>query len=391
MNYRAYYLAREFVKKGHEVRIFSASYSHLFKELPQTTGTFTKEMIDGIEYIWVKTPKYKSSKSIMRVISMLVFMFRLLFFKSSNKIKPDEIIISSLSLFPILNAYLWSKKFKIKFIFEVRDIWPLTLIEVGGFSKWHPLVIILAWFEKFGYKKAKYVVSVLPHAHLHMKKKGMKADKFRYIPNGISVEEVSNYENISKEIQDQIPKDKFIVGYVGTLGIANALEYLLDTAELLKENTNIHFVLVGKGGEEETLKAKVKEQKLQNITFIPSIPKIQVQSILQKFDICYLGWYNKGIYQYGVSPNKVFDYMYSGKSILHSISVNNDIISKAKCGITVESENPIAIKEIIIEFFLKDLGEMDRMGANGKAYVLKYHSYASLAQSYIQLMENNKE
>jgi len=386
MNYRSYYLAKEFVKQGHDVTIFAGSYSHLFTHLPKTEGMFTKEVIDGINYTWVKTPKYKSSKSIGRVWSMLVFMFKLFFVNIFKYEKPDSIIVSSLSIFPVLNAFIWSKIFKIEFIFEVRDIWPLTLIEVGGISKYHPLVIFLSWFEKLGYKKAKYVVSVLPYAKEHMINHGMQEDKFRYIPNGINLDEVENYEEISNDIKKYLPKNKFIIGYVGTIGIANALDYFVEAARLLKKNEDIHFVLVGKGGELERLKKYCKDYELLNVTFINPIPKVQVQSILKLFDVCYLGWHNKDIYRYGVSANKIFDYMYSAKPILHSISTKNDIIEHAKCGLTIESEDSKVIRKAILALSLENISKLDKMGQNGKEYVLKYHNYNALSKKYIDLL-----
>lgn len=388
MNYRGYYLAKEFVKNGHKVTVFTGTYSHLFINLPRTQKIFTEENIDGIDYIWVKTPRYKSSKSIMRVFSMLVFMWRLFFFKTNTIAKPDEIIISSLSLFPIINAYLWSKKFKIEFIFEVRDIWPLTLIEVGGFSQWHPLAIFLGWFEKFGYKKAKYVVSVLPNAHIHMKTRGMRADKFRYIPNGILEEEVSNYEEVSINIQKQIPKDKFIIGYVGTLGIANSLDTLLQSAKMLQTNNHIHFVLVGQGDEKKNLQDYKNKELLDNVTFIDAIAKIQVQGILKYFDICYIAGKNKPMYQYGVSANKIFDYMYASKPILYAIEEGETLIDKAQCGISIEAQNVEQLKETILEFSSFHSDKLDKMGQLGKAYVLGHHRYEILSNNYLQLMEN---
>ena len=96
MNYRSYYMAKEFVEQGHTVKIFSGSYSHLFVNLPKTNGVFTDEIIDDIHYTWVKTPKYKSSKSIGRVWNMLVFMFKLFCINIFKRDKPDVIIVSSL-------------------------------------------------------------------------------------------------------------------------------------------------------------------------------------------------------------------------------------------------------------------------------------------------------
>jgi glycosyltransferase involved in cell wall biosynthesis len=384
MNYRSYYLAKEFIKNGHTVTIFSGSFSHLFIHLPKTKGLFTKENIDGIDYIWVKTPKYKSSKSIGRVINMLIFMIVLFFFNIFKIKKPDEIIISSLSLFPVLNAFIWSKIFKIKFIFEVRDIWPLSLIEVGNFSKKHPLVLILGFFEKLGYKKAKYVVSVLPNAKEHMKKNGMSEDKFSFIPNGIFIDNQEK-EELSQEIKNKIPENKFIVGYTGTIGIANALEYLIETAILMKNNMDVYFVIVGNGGVKEKLEKKVFAENLKNIVFIDAIPKKQIQSILELFDICYIGWHNHSLYKFGISANKIFDYMYSKKPILHSISIENDIVEKSNCGITIESENIKAIEEAILKFFNMPKNDLITLGVNGQKYVLDNHTYSSLSKKYEEL------
>lgn len=386
MNYRSYYLAKEFVKNGHNVTIFSGSFSHLFINLPKTKGLFTEENIDGINYIWVKTPKYKSSKSFGRFINMIVFMLVLFCFNIFKMKKPDKLIISSLSLFPVLNVYVWSKIFKIDFIFEVRDIWPATLIEMGNISKTHPLVLFLGLFEKLGYKKAKYVVSVLSNAKEHMKKNGMKEDKFRYIPNGVEFGDKKK-ESLNQDVIAKIPKNKFIVGYAGTLGIANALDYLIDTAILMKENKNIQFVLVGNGGEKERLKNRVFKNGLENILFIDSIPKNQIDALLENFDICYIGWHNYKLYQFGISANKIFDYMYSSKPILHSISLENDIVEISKSGIVVEAENPEAIKNAILEFANMDKNKLLEMGKNGRMYVESNHSYKILSQKYEELFE----
>ena len=386
MNYRGYYIAKEFVKNGDKVTLFSASYSHLFVNYPKIKGIFTEETIEGINYIWVKSSKYKGSKSIGRVLSMLAFMLKLFLFNIFKREKPDVIIVSSLSLFPILNAYVWSKIFKIEFILEIRDIWPLTLMEVGGMSKYHPLVIFMAWFERLGYKKASYVVSLLPNAKEHMVRSGMKDDKFRYIPNGINLKEVESYEDITQDIKDKFPKDKFIVGYLGTIGIANAMEYFLETAKEMQNNSKIHFVLVGNGGEKEKLQDYSRKHNLENVTFIAAIKKVQVQGILKYFDVCYLGWHNKSIYKYGISANKIFDYMYSAKPIINSINIDNDIIIKAKCGLTVKAEDNRAIKEAILELFSTKLSKLEQLGKNGKSYVIKHHDYGELVKKYRELM-----
>ncbi|MEA3384153.1 MAG: glycosyltransferase family 4 protein [Campylobacterota bacterium] len=387
MNYRSYYLAKEFVKQEYNVTIFAGSYSHLFTNIPKTNGLFTNEKIDDIDYVWVKTPKYKSSKSIGRVLNMLIFMINLLFFNIFKIKKPDVIIVSSLSLFPVLNAYIWSKIFKIEFIFEVRDIWPLSLIELGNFSKYHPLVLFLGWFEKFGYKKAKYVVSLLPNAKEHMVSRGMDEKKFRYIPNGINLDEVQNYEEISKELLSKVPKDKFIVGYVGTIGIANALEYFMQSANKLKENDRIHFIIVGKGGEKQKLQEYCDFNNLTNVTFIEPIPKIQVQGMLKYFDVCYIGLKKEKLFKFGVSPNKLFDYMYSSKPIIFAIETKESLVEISKSGISIKSEDSEAIKNAVLKLFNTENKKLDKMGICGHKYVINNHIYKKLTMKYIKLIE----
>ena len=388
MNYRSYYLSKEFIQKGHKVQLFAASFSHLFKHLPQIKGTFTDEKIDGIDYVWVKTPTYSNSKSIKRFYNMLVFMFKLFFFKTSSKARPDIIIISSLSLFTVLNALLWSRRLKVPFIFEVRDIWPLTLVELGSVSDNHPLVKLLGWIEKLGYKKAKRVVSVLPNALPHMLSKGLQKEKFVHIPNGVDLDEAQNKQALSEEIKNKIPIDKFIIGYVGTLGIANAMQYLLDTAKKVQKHNKIHFVIVGKGGAKKNLENFVTQEALTNVTFIDAIDKKEVQTMLALFDLCYIGCHNREIYRFGISANKIFDYMYSAKPILSSMSIDNDIVTQAVCGVNVAAEDADAIAKAIVILSNTEPKELALMGENARHYVEQHHSYKNLAKQYLDTIKD---
>lgn len=383
MEYRHYYLAKKFIEKHCNVYIISGSYSHLYKNLPEIKGDFTFENIEGINYIWVKVPEYKTSTGIKRVFNMLVFMFQLFKFNTKNIEKPDSIIISSPSPFPILNGYLWAKKFKAKLIFEVRDLWPLSLIELNNMSKYHPLIIFMQWFENFAYKKSDIVVSLLPNAKKYMLEHELKEKKFKYIPNGINLEEMNNIEPLAPSVAAQIPKDKFIVGYTGTLGKANAMKYFVEAAQILSNRQDIHFLIVGDGGEKAQLLEKAKG--LKNITFIGTINKIQIQSMIKFFDLCFIGWNKRKLYEYGVSANKIFDYMYSGKPVLNSIDTSNDPIETADCGVIVEPENTESIVQGILSLFNMQQQKREQIGQNGHKYVIENHSYEKLAEKYMDL------
>jgi len=384
MVFRSYYLSKELLTKGWNVKIISASYSHLFRKQPAVNSEFTDEVIDNINYCWVKTNAYKESNGVARVVSMFSFMLKLFKLPLNANMKPSVIIVSSPSPLSIVNGYFYAKKYNAKLIYEVRDLWPLTLIELANFSKFNPFIIFMQLLENFAYHVANHVVSVLPGTKEYMISHGMDADKFEYIPNGIDVEELSLLEAIDDDVSRQIPSFKFIVGHLGTLGMSHSLDCFIAAANLLKNNMNIHFVLVGDGPEKNRLKSLVSGD---NVTFIDPISKSKVQTLLSFFDICYLGCPKEKIYKYGISANKVFDYMYSSKPILHSGAVGNDPVEEASCGITVAPEDPDALVAGIEH--LLNIGSEQRaiMGQNGRKYVLENHTYKQLANKYIRLFE----
>ena len=383
MNFRSWYFAKELKKKGYNPHIISASYSHLFYKLPITKGKFTLEDVDGIPFTWVKVSKYKGSQSIGRVLVMIQFMLNLFFLPKKKLKNPDVIIVSSLSPLPIINAYLWSIKYKAKLIFEVRDIWPLSLVEIGGFSKLNPLVLFFGWFEKFAYKKADKVISLLPNAKPHMESRGMNKDKFVHIPNGLNLEEMKKSKELDKSISNLIPKKKFIVGYTGSLGASNAMEYLIEASNQLENNENIHFVIFGKGQHLEKLKNNAKK----NVSFLGQIDKSQIQSAISFFDVCYIGWHNHPLYRFGISPNKIFDYMYGGKPIIHSVNTFNDFVQIAEAGISIPPENPKEIANVVSEISKLEDEKLKEWGENGKKYVEENHTFSHLTELLISTFE----
>jgi len=387
MVYRNYYLAQEWNKKGYKVYIISASYSHFFKKLPKIKGSFTFENINNINYLWIKVPHYKDSWDKKRILKWFVFSIKLLFIPFKKMKKPDIIIASATAPFFTISTYKLAKRFNAKFIFEVRDIWPLTLIEIGNISPKNPLIQIMSYCEKFAIKNANHIVSSLQNYNQYLKK-DLKINKdFIWINNGILKEEMKKIEELPTKIKKQIPKDKFIVGYTGTTGIANALDSFLESAMLLKKNKKILFVIVGDGKEKENLVKKYKD--LENVLFIESIKKSQVQSMLELFDACYIGLKKKRLFEYGVSPNKLFDYMYSAKPIIYAIdSGENNIVKLAKCGIVTKAENPHSIASAIKLLSEVPKWKLQRIGENGKRYVLEHFTYEKLAIKFIKAIES---
>lgn len=387
---RHYYFAQELAKKGHKVYIIAGSYSHLLRHPKEFDGDFFIENImPNFDFVWVKLPKYVGAHSKERILNEFKFSWKIRNLRNVISDKPDVIINSSPALISYLGASYLAKYFQIPFVFEVRDPWPLTLIELGGYPKNHPFIWLLQRIEDRAYQRADFVFSNFFNAFEHMQSRGMKKEKFHWIPNGVSLQEVENKQPLDNEIIAQIPSNKFIVGYTGTLGTANAMNYLIDAAELVAENHDIHFVIVGDGKEKESLIKKVKERGLSNTTFINPIPKKQIQSILEKFDVCYIGWQKNKMYRLGIAANKLPEYLYSGKPVIHSFSGAGDFVQQANAGISVEAENPTEIANAIREIL--QLTENDRkiLGQNGRDFVLKKLEYTQLAGKLEQIIFND--
>jgi len=389
MEYRPYYLAKEWANMGHRVAIVSASFSHLRSKQPNVKGNINKELIDNILYNWIKTPSYEGN-NFKRILNILTFISKLMFLSKrlSSQFKPDVVIASSTYPLDIFPAYLISRFSKAKLIFEVHDLWPLTPIELGRMPKWHPFIVGMQIAEDFAYKNADKVVSILPKALDYMVSRGLDPKKFVHIPNGIDINEWqllnTQLPEEYKKVIDKLKKErKFLVGYAGSFGIANALDYFVKSATYLK-NLPVVLVLIGQGPERKNLQKYVELNKLNNVIFLPPVSKNLIPLLLKEMDILYIGWRRNKLYRYGVSPNKLFDYMMAGKPIIHAIEAGNDLVKESGCGISIPPEDPIAIAEAIKKLIEMSPTEREEMGKRGKEYVIKNHDYKVLAQKFLE-------
>tara|TARA_R110002072_G_scaffold255129_1_gene413845 strand:- start:2752 stop:3978 length:1227 start_codon:yes stop_codon:yes gene_type:complete len=386
MGGRHFYLSRELVKQGLTVYVIASSYTHLHRDPPEVKDKHLEQVIDGVNYIWLKMPKYSDAHSKQRILNWFLFAWKLLALGKIIRDRPDAILFSSPSLVGFLGARALSKRFRCKLAFEVRDIWPLTFIKIGGFSKKHPFIIFMQFIERYAYKRADVVISNLKNAVEHMMLQKMHPAKFSWIPNGVSFNEVQSPDLLPLNVINSIPKDKFIVGYTGTLGVANALEYFVDAADQLKSISDICFVMVGDGKERSTLESQVIDKKLDNVVFIESVKKSQVQSLLKCFDVCYIGWRDEDIYKYGIAPNKLPEYMYAEKPIVHSFSGGGDYVIESGCGLTVPAEDSQAIAIAIKKLYcLKNVDRLE-MGRKGHEFVLNNLEYGDLAHKLSEVL-----
>jgi len=385
--YRSPSIARELTKKGYNVTIIAASHSHHFKDAPEINGKYTLKDIDGVKYLWVRTGNYLESKSYKRLWGMFQFLFTCFFLPLKKLNEPDYIIVSSPSPLPILNGIYFKKKFDAKLIFEVRDLWPLSVIELGNMSPKNLFIRFLSYIEKTAYKNSDLVISLLPNAKEYMVSQGLKTKKFLCVPNGIDLNLLNSRKKAPEDIVKQFNTSKFIIGYAGALGIANNLYAFIDAAELLKDIKDIEFVLLGGGSEETKLQEYAKHKNLDNIVFPGSVLRDEVHATLEYFDICYLGLKQSSLFKYGVSPTKLYDYMAVSKPILYAIDSGNHPIEEAKCGIEVNTGNPNDIAGAILKLYKMDEDSRKKLGMNGYDALVDGYTFDKLTKKIIENIE----
>lgn len=393
MEYRPYYLAKEWVKDGHEVTIISASFSHLRIKQPSINEKkYVIETIEGIKYLWINTPKYNGN-GIKRIINILTFLMRINSLNNIFKETRYDIVIAS-STYPYDNiiARKIVKKWGGKYLYEVHDLWPLSPIELGGYKKWNPLIIITQMVEDMAYKQADAIVSLLPCAFKYMEKHGLANNKYFYIPNGIDINEwnLMMKNKDEKSIKEILlwKQDSILIIYAGAHGISNSLDYLLEAAIKIKD---VKFLLVGNGAEKIRLINAVNNMNIKNVKFLDLIPRKYIPSILSLADILYIGLKKQPLFVFGISPNKLIDYMMAGKPIICAIESGNDIVKEANCGITIKAEDSAEIVNAINKLKKLSKDVLSEIGNNGKIYVEKNNDYKILSKKYLNIFKTLKQ
>jgi len=378
---RLFFLTKEFIKLGHNAILITSDSNHL-ATFPETDKKYNREEISNVPVYWVKTKKYNKTASISRILSWLDFEIKLFSFPKNNLPKPDVVLVSSLSLFSIVYAYYLKKKFRAFLVFEIRDIWPLTMTEEGGFSRWHPLVLLLGMIEKFGYKHSDLIVGTMPKLDLHIKNVLGYERRFFCSPLGFEPDKYKpDIDQGKNPFDEMFPSNKIVIGYAGSMGLTNALEPFIGAIELLKDVSEIHFMLVGGGDLRADFEAKLIG--CNNVSFLPRMPQKQVKYFLDKCDILYLSTKDSKVWEYGQSMNKVVEYMLAAKPIIASYTGYQSMLDEADCGVFIKTTVPIDVKNAIVNMVNLESPERIKMGEKGRAWIFSHRQYSVLAKQYI--------
>jgi glycosyltransferase involved in cell wall biosynthesis len=346
--------------------------------------------VEGIKYLFLHTPGYQGNGA-KRVINMMVFL-KELYLRGralARTFRPEVVIASSTYPADIWPAHRIARHAGAKLVYEVHDLWPLSPMELGGYSPRHPFMAWLQRAENFAYRHCDLAASLLPNTLDHMVQHGLDPGKFVYVPNGIVSSDwditLPIPEHIESLLGDLRSKGHAVVGYTGALGVSNAMNPFMEAMALVSD-LPVSFVIVGSGPEKEALQTRAVKAGLTNTYFFGNIPRNTVPALLHRMDFLYVGFQRQALYRFGVSPNKLYDYMMSGKPIIQGIEAGNNPVRDAGCGLAIEPDNPEAIARAIRTLLSLPHEEHERMGAAGKRYVIANHDYPILAKRFLDAL-----
>jgi glycosyltransferase involved in cell wall biosynthesis len=390
MEYRPYYLARAWVRAGHRVRIVAASQSHLRARGPQLPDRpVMEEIIDGIDYRWHATPPYQGNgaRRAFNIAAFVGSLYRAAPALALTQPRPDLVIASSTYPADIWPARRIATLAGARLVFEVHDLWPLSPMELGGMPRWHPFIQLMQAAEDYACRHADTVISILPHAGAHLAAHGMAPHKLHVVPNGVDPSEWDAAptplpQPVAALLAGLRAQGRTVVGYAGSHGAANALDTLLDAAELLRDQP-LSFVLAGSGPDKQQLERRAQAAGLHHVHFLAPLPKACMPALLGAFDIAYLGWRRQPLYRYGISPNKLGDYLMAARPVIHAVEAANDPVADAGCGLSIAPDDPAALAQAIVRLAAMPPHARDALGQRGAAHARRHLDYRLLADRYL--------
>ncbi|MFN0124191.1 MAG: glycosyltransferase family 4 protein [Blastocatellia bacterium] len=386
---RTYEHARHWVSMGHEVTVITGFPNHPTGIIrPEYRGDFVRrERIEGIDLLrtWIYcAPNKGFSRRVLNFLSFFVSSFLL---GAVMTKKPDVVVGTSPQFFCAVSGYLLSALKRTPFVFEVRDIWPLSAIELGALK--NPLIIrALETIEMFLYRRAALIVIVAESTRPYLIAKGIAPEKIVLIPNGIDARYLESAAKADPAgIREELGlRDKFIVSYIGTHGMSHALDTVLKAAELLKDETRACFLFVGEGAEKDRLRQMAGAMKLENVIFLAEQPREKLTAFYRASDVSLVPLRRLDVFK-KVLPSKMFELMGTGAPIICSVEGEAAaLLQRAGAGVCIEPENADALATAIRDM-MDDPAKRRRYIAQGLEFVRTHYLRSALAEKYADSLQ----
>ena len=381
---RHYSLARHLLDSNWRSVVVAASTEHntgrqrlLFHE-PLRLETF-----NGVPFLWVRTPEYKSN-GIARIKNMLTYSWKSWLPATTRQLpRPDVVIGSSVHPFAAVAGLLLARRFRVPFVFEVRDLWPQTLVDMGKLSARGIPTRLMKRLERWLYRNSERIIVLLPCAAEYIVPLGIPKNRIVYIPNGVEVETPPKPPN---------PNRVFTLMYFGAHGHANGLETVLLSMKLLTQqgrDGGLRLRMIGDGAQRQSLIEMANRLGLLNVSFERAVSKSEIPNLAGQADAFIISVLDlPNLYRFGVSMNKLFDYLAANRPIILAGHIPRNPVAESNSGITVAPNNPEALANAIATLASLPIAERTRMGAAGFEFVKANHSFALLAKRLAVVLDD---
>ncbi|PWB68399.1 MAG: hypothetical protein C3F14_00055 [Deltaproteobacteria bacterium] len=380
---RTYDFSRELVKRGHQVTMFNNSYCHwTHVERLSPNEKWRIEEIDGIRVVWLRTIPY-TGNGWGRGANMLSNAWRSTQVARILSEKPDVVIGPSVPLGTGWVAWKIARRKGAAFVFEVRDVWPISLVDNGVLSMRSPVYHAFRFVEKFLYRNSQRISAVIPFLFDHVSDSDGNPEKVAWIPNGVNFERFTGFE--AYDGGERLP---LVVMYVGGFGAAHDVITIVRSAKILQQKGNnaFRFVIVGDGVKRHECKREASINELTNLEFRDCVAKSDVPRLQMESDILIASVTDSSIYRFGMNLNKLVDYFASGRPVIFSGNAPNDPVAESGAGFSIPPENPDAMVEALERLLEMSPAERREMGTRGRRYVENEFDMRVLAERMESLL-----
>lgn len=380
---RHYSLARHLLKHGWRSSVIAASVELNTGRQRLADGERMRVSdFDGIPFLWVRTPQYEGNGG-GRMGNMLTYAARVLLPSVTKGLeRPDVIVGSSVHPFAAWSGAILARRLRVPFVFEVRDLWPQTLVDLGRLREQSLITKVLRKLEKWLYDRADRIVVLLPQADDYIVPLGVPKRKIVWIPNGVELE---GYP----EPTQPLIHDDFTLMYFGAHGQANGLDCVLRAMAELQKRPDMRHVrlrMIGDGPLKPSLLKLAEELQLANVEFSDPVPKREIPKLAAEADAFVFNLIDAPVFKYGISSNKLFDFLAGARPIIFCCKSSNNPVADARAGITIPPGDPVALSQAIVTLATMPLDERKAMGRAGRAYVEQNHGFDSLAARFADML-----
>jgi glycosyltransferase involved in cell wall biosynthesis len=379
---RHFHLAEYLESSGWQATVIAASVElNSGRQRLRSDEAQRYERIAGVPFLWVHTPEYKGNGG-GRMVNMLAYAWRAIQKRTTSELPhPNVVIGSSVHPFAAVAGVLLAYRFKVPFVFEVRDLWPQTLIDMGRLREGAFMTWALRKLELWLYRRAERIIVLLPRAWEYIVPLGIDRERIVWIPNGV---DLSLFPTSEPRMQES--PSPFTLMYFGAHGQANGLDNVLQAMKLV-QGQHIRLRMIGDGPLKLALMAQARHLGLRNVSFEPSVPKSQIPSLAAEADAFVFNLIDAPVFRYGISSNKLFDFMASERPVVFSCDSANNPVADAQAGLTVRAGRPDELADAILKIVAMSAADRRRMGSAGRAYVEQNHGFQQLSSRLAAMLD----